>query len=204
MSWQSNHSLLVAIFGGAAYFACRGATLHHAAWAWLGASASIYPSNILSSSVVVSYLVKQPVVSVFTLAFYLIIIQCFKTLLYGFLSILWRPLDIWNFHCSCHENYSFVGKGPIQLYLRVRGIRCYHHPWWLSERKYTSTVPTVWPCSPYDTNMHGRSCPSVFPTARFISGNSEQIPVMFIIWNCDIIKESVTPDNVFEEPFLHC
>jgi len=38
----------------------------------------IYPSNIQSSSVVVFCPVIQPVVNVFTLAFYLINIQCFK------------------------------------------------------------------------------------------------------------------------------
>lgn len=67
MSGQSNHSLFVAIADGAAYFACSSATLHHATWVWRGPSAHIYPSNIQSSSVVVSYLVIQPVVNVFTL-----------------------------------------------------------------------------------------------------------------------------------------
>lgn len=87
MPGYSNHGLFVAIFYCAAHFACRGATLHHATWLWSGASARIYCSNIQSSSVVVSYLVIQPVVNVFTPAFYLISTQCFKTLLLGFHSV---------------------------------------------------------------------------------------------------------------------
>jgi len=87
MSGQSNHDLFVAIVDSAAYFACRGTTLHHATWVLRGASARIYPSNIQCSSVMVSYPVIQPVVNVFTLAFYLISIQCFKTLFLGFHSI---------------------------------------------------------------------------------------------------------------------
>jgi hypothetical protein len=149
MSGQSSHGVFVVIVEGAAYFACRGATLHHATWVWRGASARIYPSNIQSSPVVVSYLVTQPVVNVFTLAFYLTSIQCFQTLLLGFHSIKWRPLHIWNFHCSCHDNFSFVGNSPLQLYRGFRGIRSYHHPWRFSERKYTSTVPTVRRWSPW-------------------------------------------------------
>lgn len=172
MPGQSNHGLFVAIVDGAAHFACRGATLHHATWVWRGASARIYCSNIQSSLVVVSYLVIQPVVNVFTLAFYLTSIQCFKTLLLVFHSIYRQPLDIWNFHCSCHGNYSLAVNSPLQLYRRFRGIRCYYHPWRFSERKYTSNVPTVRRCSPHDTNLHGRSCPSNFPTACFISETS--------------------------------